>query len=55
MPVFGAGRVTGPGEPLEIQLASSAYAWNLGLLRATYMEAIPRRMTAVATSGGEGA
>ena len=52
VPIFGAGRVTGPGERLEVQLDERAFAWDLALLRRTYMDAIPRRMAAVATSGG---
>jgi phosphoribosylformylglycinamidine synthase len=55
VPIFGAGRVTGPEEPLELQFETSAYAWNLAVLRETYMNAIPRRMAVVATSRGEGA
>ncbi|HEX9893002.1 MAG TPA: phosphoribosylformylglycinamidine synthase subunit PurL, partial [Gemmatimonadales bacterium] len=54
VPIFGAGRVSGPADPLEIQLVERAWAWDVAHLRRTYMDAIPRRMAAVATSAGEG-
>ncbi|HET9515499.1 MAG TPA: phosphoribosylformylglycinamidine synthase subunit PurL [Gemmatimonadales bacterium] len=52
--IFGAGRVTGPADPLEIVFGERAWAWDVKHLRRVYMEAIPRRMARVATSAGEG-
>jgi hypothetical protein len=52
--IFGAGRVSGPADPLEIVFADRAWAWDVKHLRRIYMEAIPRRMARVATSAGEG-
>jgi len=52
--LFGAGKVTGHGTALELLLTSGSIAWDVRILRRTYMDAIPRRMAAVATSGGEG-
>jgi phosphoribosylformylglycinamidine synthase len=52
--LFGAGRVTGPADPLEIVFGDRAWAWDVKHLRRVYMEAIPRRMARVATSAGEG-
>ncbi|MEK7380708.1 MAG: hypothetical protein AAB075_06835, partial [Gemmatimonadota bacterium] len=55
IPLFGAGRVGPPGEPLEIRgAADRVLRWDPAQLRAIYMSAIPRRMSHVATSGGEG-
>jgi len=55
VPLFGAGRVTGHGTALEVVLEQGTLAWDVRGLRRIYMDAIPRRMAAVATSTGEGA
>jgi phosphoribosylformylglycinamidine synthase len=52
--LFGAGKVTGHGTALELLLPDGSVAWDVQVLRRIYMEAIPRRMAAVATSTGEG-
>jgi hypothetical protein len=55
VPLYGAGRVSAAGGPLVLQLDGRTLEWDLPTIRRTYFEAIPRRMQAVATSGGEGA
>jgi phosphoribosylformylglycinamidine synthase len=54
VPLYGAGRVTASGAPLEIRLPDRTLQWEVPSLRALYYQAIPRRMAAIATSGGEG-
>lgn len=55
IPLFGAGRVGPPGQPLEIRgAADRVLQWDPARLREIYLSAIPRRMSRVATSGGEG-
>ncbi len=54
VPLFGAGRVAGPGERLQLRLDRGSVSWDAGALRRRYMDAIPRRMAAIATSTGEG-
>jgi phosphoribosylformylglycinamidine synthase len=55
VPLYGAGRVTGPGTPLSLRCPGRALRWEVGTLRTAYYDAIPRRMRAVATVAGEGA
>ena len=55
VPLFGAGRVTAPGQALELRLEHRSVRWDVAALRRVYFDAIPRRMQAVATSAGEGA
>ncbi len=52
--LYGAGRVTGHGTALELLMSGRSLAWDVQILRRIYMDAIPRRMAAVATSTGEG-
>ena len=55
VPLFGAGRTTAEGQPLTIQLESTdPLRWDVARLREIYMSAIPRRMSRLATSTGEG-
>jgi phosphoribosylformylglycinamidine synthase len=54
VPLYGAGRVGAPGDPLAVRLAGGELRWDVGALREAYTSAIPRRMAAVATSAGEG-
>jgi phosphoribosylformylglycinamidine synthase len=53
MPLFGAGRVTDAAR-LAIQLGGRTLRWDVTDLRRRYFDAIPRRMSRVATSRGEG-
>jgi phosphoribosylformylglycinamidine synthase len=44
VPVFDAGRVTGPSGALELRAGGRVFSWGTSALRRTYFEAIPRRM-----------
>jgi len=46
VPLAVAGSVTGPGTALRITVGSQTLAWETTELRRTYLEAIPRRMSA---------
>ena len=48
--LFGAGRVTADAK-LTVELPERTLGWDVRALRATYMDAIPRRMAQVATGG----
>jgi phosphoribosylformylglycinamidine synthase len=55
VPAFVAGRVGAPGGALTIRRAGERFSWPAPALRRTYFDAIPRRMSAVATDRDEGA
>jgi phosphoribosylformylglycinamidine synthase subunit PurL len=48
VPLYGAGRVTPSGTPLEVRLPQRTFRWNTARLRRLTFEALPRRMAAVA-------
>ena len=54
VPLFGAGRVTAARSGLTLRLEPGTLRWDVRDLRRIYMDAIPRRMQAVATAA-EGA
>jgi phosphoribosylformylglycinamidine synthase len=54
VPLFGAGRVTGAGSPLVVRLDQAILRWDTIRLRRLYMDAIPRRMAAVASAAAVG-
>ncbi|HEX9755279.1 MAG TPA: phosphoribosylformylglycinamidine synthase subunit PurL [Gemmatimonadales bacterium] len=51
VPLYGAGRVGDAGGALAIELPDRTLHWDVGRLRRIYMDAIPRRMSAVAFAG----
>jgi phosphoribosylformylglycinamidine synthase len=54
VPWARVGTVGAPGGPLRIVTPAGAHEWETSLLRAIYLEAIPRRMRQVAASAAEG-
>lgn len=55
VPARQVGTVGQPGGTLEIRRGPETWRWDIGTLRKTWSEAIPRRMRQVSTARAEGA